>query len=112
MAMTSVLMQKWICGLTLRSLQIFVDSISTLIKVSLNCQDYTCISKRAKFVNVPFKTPTPGKISHLVIKHGQGKLQIQRKLHLAVDTETHEFIYDDLSLSNVTNMKAFPGLIR
>ncbi|NIG62806.1 MAG: hypothetical protein G5663_05765 [Serratia symbiotica] len=76
MAMTSVLMIKRICGLTLRALQGFVDSIFTLMKVPLNCQEYTCISKRAKSVNVPFKTPTPDEIAHLVIKHGEGKRQI------------------------------------
>ncbi|NIG62931.1 MAG: hypothetical protein G5663_06725 [Serratia symbiotica] len=41
--------------MTLRSLQVFVNSIFTLIKVPLNCPDYICISKRAKYVNVPFK---------------------------------------------------------
>ncbi|NIG62453.1 MAG: hypothetical protein G5663_03175 [Serratia symbiotica] len=44
MAMTIVLMLKRIFGLTLRALQGFVDSIFTLMKVPLNCQDYTCIS--------------------------------------------------------------------
>ncbi|NIG62947.1 MAG: DUF1454 family protein [Serratia symbiotica] len=33
----------------------------------LNYPDYTCISKRAKSINVPFKTPTPDEIAHLVI---------------------------------------------
>ncbi|NIG63032.1 MAG: transposase [Serratia symbiotica] len=31
---------------------------------------------------------------------------------MAVDTETHEVICTKLSLSNVTNTEAFPGLIR
>ncbi len=128
MAITSVLMLKRIFGLTLRALQGFIDSIVTLIKVALNCPDDTCISKRAKSGHVPFKTPTPGEIAHLVIdssglnvlgegewkvkKHGQEKRRIWRKLHLAVDTETHEVICADLSLSNVTDTEAFPGLIR
>ncbi|NIG62274.1 MAG: IS5/IS1182 family transposase, partial [Serratia symbiotica] len=34
-------------GLILRAIQGFVDSIFTLIKVPLNCPDYTCISKQA-----------------------------------------------------------------
>ncbi|NIG62370.1 MAG: hypothetical protein G5663_02505 [Serratia symbiotica] len=41
-------MLKRIFGLTLHALHGFVDSIFTLIKVPLNCQDYTCISKRIK----------------------------------------------------------------
>ncbi|WP_425536102.1 transposase, partial [Enterobacter cloacae] len=35
-----------------------------------------------------------------------------RKLHLAVDSKTHEIICADLSLNNVTDSEAFPGLIR
>ncbi len=128
MAITSVLMLKRIFGLTLRAIQGFIDSIVTLIKVALNCPDDTCISKRAKSGHVPFKTPTPGEIAHLVInssglnvlgegewkvkKYGQEKRRIWRRLHLAVDTATHEVICADLSLSNVTDIEAFPGLIR
>ncbi|NIG62848.1 MAG: transposase [Serratia symbiotica] len=50
-------------------------------------------------------------IALIVIKHSQGKRRIWRKLHLAVDTKKHEVIYANLSLSNVTNREAFPGLI-
>ncbi len=121
-------MAKQKFNITNCALQGFVDSIFTLIKVPLNCPDDTCISKRAKSGHVPFKTPTPGEIAHLVIdstginvlgegewmvkKHGQEKQWIWRKVHLAVDTETHEVICADLSLSNVTDTEAFPGLIR
>ncbi|NIG62339.1 MAG: hypothetical protein G5663_02250 [Serratia symbiotica] len=76
MAMPSVLMLKRIFSLILRAIQGFVDSIFILMKVPLNYQDYTCINKRAKSVNVPFKNPTPGEIAHLVIKYGQGKRRI------------------------------------
>ncbi|WP_407252325.1 transposase [Klebsiella pneumoniae] len=34
------------------------------------------------------------------------------KVHLAVDSKTHEIICADLSLNNVTDSEAFPGLIR
>ncbi|WP_409365346.1 transposase, partial [Enterobacter asburiae] len=39
-------------------------------------------------------------------------MRIWRKLHLAVDSNTHEIICADLSLNNVTDSEAFPGLIR
>ncbi|NIG62648.1 MAG: IS5/IS1182 family transposase, partial [Serratia symbiotica] len=68
----------------------------------LNSPDYTCISKQAKSVNITFKTTNLGEIAHLVIKYGQEKRRIWRKLHLAVDTETHEVICADFSLSNIT----------
>jgi hypothetical protein len=34
------------------------------------------------------------------------------KVHLAVDSNTHEVVCADLSLNNVTDSEAFPGLIR
>jgi hypothetical protein len=45
-----------------------------------------------------------------VKKHGQERRRIWRKLHLAVDSKTHEIICADLSLNNVTDSEAFPGL--
>ncbi|HAV8464379.1 TPA: transposase, partial [Klebsiella pneumoniae] len=94
----------------------------------LRCPDYTSVSKRAKSVNVSFKTSTRGEIAHLVIdstglkvfgegewkvrKHGKERRRIWRKLHLAVDSNTHEVVCADLSLNNVTDSEAFPGLIR
>jgi hypothetical protein len=44
-----------------------------------------------------------------VKKHGQERRRIWRKLHLAVDSKTHEIICADLSLNNVTDSEAFPG---
>ncbi|WP_274599332.1 transposase, partial [Klebsiella pneumoniae] len=37
------------------------------VPVPLRCPDYSCVSRRAKSVNVSFKTPTRGEIAHLVI---------------------------------------------
>ncbi len=47
-----------------------------------------------------------------VRKHGGERRRIWRKLHLAVDSNTHEVVCADLSLNNVTDSEAFPGLIR
>ncbi|AZZ16822.1 MULTISPECIES: IS5 family transposase [Klebsiella] len=128
LAITTVLVIKRVFRLTLRAAQGFIDSIFTLMNVPLRCPDYTSVSRRAKSVNVSFKTFTRGEIAHLVIdstglkvfgegewkvkKHGQERRRIWRKLHLAVDSKTHEIICADLSLNNVTDSEAFPGLIR
>ncbi|WP_373565169.1 IS5 family transposase [Klebsiella pneumoniae] len=168
LAITTVLVIKRVFRLTLRAAQGFIDSIFSLMNVPLRCPDYSCVSRRAKSVNVSFKTPTRGEIAHLVIdstglkvfgegewkvkkhgqerrnvsfktptrgeiahlvidstglkvfgegewkvkKHGQERRRIWRKLHLAVDSKTHEIICADLSLNNVTDSEAFPGLIR
>ncbi|MEJ6180222.1 IS5 family transposase [Escherichia coli] len=106
LAITTVLVIKRVFRLTLRAAQGFIDSIFSLMNVPLRCPDYSCVSRRAKSVNVSFKTPTRGEIAHLVIdstglkvfgegewkvkKHGQERRRIWRKLHLAVDSKTHE----------------------
>ncbi|MGG2143695.1 IS5 family transposase [Symbiopectobacterium sp. RP] len=127
MTITTVLMMKRVFGLSLRALQGFGDSIFKLIKLSLHCPDYSLLSKRAKTVNISIKTPTPGEISHLVIdgtglkvfgegewkvrQHGADRRRVWRKLHLAVDSVTHEIICADLSLSGTTDAQALPALI-
>ncbi len=126
---TTALMVRRAFAMPLRALQGFINSVFLLARVPLACPHYTCISKRTKSVEVSFKCPTRGPIQHLVIdatelkvygegewkakKHGtDGKRRVWRKLHLAVDTSTHEIIAAELSLSNVTNAEALPGLLK
>lgn len=67
LAITTVLVIKRVFRLTLRAAQGFIDSIFSLMNVPLRCPDYSCVSRRAKSVNISFKTPTRGEIAHLVI---------------------------------------------
>ena len=62
-----LMMLKRVFRLTLRALQGFINSIFTLMKFLLRCPDYSCVSRRAKSVSIPFKSPTRGEIAHLVI---------------------------------------------
>ncbi len=127
LAITTVLVIKRVFRLTLRAAQGFIDSIFTLMNVPLRCPDYTSVSKRAKSVNVSFKTPTRGEIAHLVIDStglkvfGEGEWKVKSMARNAVVygesciwqlTATHKIICADLSLNNVTDSEAFPGLIR
>lgn len=41
-----------------------------------------------------------------------GKRRVLRKLHIAEDTNTHEIVAAELSLSNVTDAEAFPYLLK
>lgn len=127
MAITTVLMMKRVFNLSLRALQGFVDSIFTLMGLSLRCPDYSLVSRRAKTVNINIRTLIRGEISHLVIdstglkvfgegewkvrQHGAGRRRVWRKLHLAADSATHEIICADLSLSGTTDAQILPGLI-
>nr|BCN22413.1 putative transposase [Vibrio mimicus] len=129
LAITTALMMKRIFSMPLRTLQGFIDSVFLLARLPLQCPHYTCISRRAKQVEVSFKPQTSGVIRHLAIdatglkvygegewkvkKHGtDGKRRVWRKLHLAVDTNTHEIIAAELSLSNVTDAEVLPNLLK
>ncbi len=41
-----------------------------------------------------------------------GSIGVWRKLHLAVDTSTHEVVAAELSLSNVTDAEVLPNLLK
>ncbi|MCA4845342.1 IS5 family transposase [Escherichia coli] len=59
----------------------------------------------------PSSRGRPQRYSDLAITSKERR-RIWRKLHLAVDSNTHEVVCADLSLNNVTDSEAFPGLIR
>ncbi len=122
-------MVKRVFSMPLRALQGFLDSVFNLANIPLVCPHYTCISRRAKKVEVSFKTKTRGAIQHLVIdatglkvygegewkvkNHGNdGKRRVWHKLHIAVDTSTHEIVAAELSLSNVTDAEVLPNLLK
>lgn len=129
LAITTALMVKRVFSMPLRALQGFIDSVFSLANVPIVCPHYSCISRRAKQVEVSFKAKTRGVIQHLAIdatglkvygegewkvkKHGtDGKHRVWRKLHLAVDTSTHEIVAAELSLSNVTDAEVLPNLLK
>ena len=129
LAITTAMMVKRVFSMPLRALQGFIDSIFRLAHIPLSCPHYTCISRRAKQVKVSFKTKTRGAIQHLAIdatglkvygegdwkvkKHRtDGKRRVWRKLHIAVDTSTHEIIAAELSLSTVTDGEVLPNLLK
>ncbi|MDN3617163.1 IS5-like element ISVba2 family transposase [Vibrio gallaecicus] len=129
LAITTALMVKRVFSMPLRALQGFINSIFRLAHVPLSCPHYTCISRRAKQVEVSLKTKTRGTIQHLAIdatglkvygegewkvkKHGtDGKRRVWRKLHIAVDTNTHEIIAAELSLSTVTDGEVLPNILK
>lgn len=93
------------------------------------CPHYTCISRRAKNDEVCFKASSRGTIQHLAIdatglkvygegewkvkKHGtDGNLRVWRKRHLAVDTDTHEIIAAELTLSGVTDAEVLTNQLK
>ena len=120
-------MIKGIFSLPLRAIQGFIDSIFELLDVPLTSPDYTCISKRSKTVQVKYRNKSKGAIRHIAIdstglkvfgegewkvkKHGAEKRRTWRKLHLAVDVDTHEAISAEVSLVNVGDCEVLPTLL-
>ncbi|WP_421204104.1 IS5 family transposase [Aeromonas enteropelogenes] len=102
-AIETALMLKGLFKLPLRALEGFINSLFQLMAVPLQSPDYSCISKRAKTVDIKYRLPSQGPVAHLVIdatglkvygegewkirKHGKEKRRVWRKLHLVADNE-------------------------
>lgn len=89
---------------------------------SLDC---SCISKRAKTVNVNYRMRSRGPVRQVVIdatglnlfgegewkvrKHSKEKCRILRmhKVHLAIDADAHEIVNAEVSLDNVHDSECY-----
>lgn len=80
-AITTALMLKRVFSMPLRALQGFLNSVFTLANIPLVSPHYTCISRRAKEVEVSFKTKTRGAIQHLAIDAAGLKVYGEVKKH-------------------------------
>lgn len=112
-AIETALMLKGLFKLSLRALEGFINSLFQLMAVPLQSPDYSSISKRAKTIDIKYRLPGQGPVT-LVIdatglkvygegewkirKHGKEKRREWRKLHLAVDAETHAVVAAEVSL--------------
>ena len=120
-------MLKGFFNLPLRALEGFINSVFQLMDVELKSPNYSCISKRAKTVDIKYRRRSTGAVRHLVVDatglkvfgegewkvrtHGADKRRLWRKLHIAVDADTHQVIAAEVSLDNVTDPKVLPVLL-
>ena len=97
------------------------------MNVPLRSPNYSSISKRAKTVEIKYRNPSRGAIRHIAIDskglkvfgegewkvktHGSEKRRTWRKLHLAVDVDTHEIISAEITLVNVGDSEVLPALL-
>ena len=127
-ALQVCLMLRLHYGLTLRSMEGFVNSLFGLLGLPLRCPDYTLFSKhrgRQLAVAVPRRLPAGpvevvvdatglkvfGEGEWKVRKHGAGRRRTWRKLHLGVDPGSHDIIMAELTLERVTDAEVFPELM-
>ena len=110
-AIETSLMLKGFFNLPLRALEGFINSVFQLMDVELKSPNYSCISKRAKTVDIKYRRRIVGPVRHLVVDatglkvfgegewkvrtHGAEKRRLWRKLHIAVDSDTHQVIATD-----------------
>lgn len=126
-AIETALMIKGIFSLPLCALQGFIDSILALMSVPLRSPNYTSISKRSTTVKVKYKKKSKGLVRHIAIdstglkvsgegewkvkKHSAEKRRTWRKLHLAVDVDTHGVVSAEVSLVNAGDSEVLPTLL-
>jgi hypothetical protein len=126
-AIETALMLKGVFNLPLRALEGFINSIFERMNIDLRSPDYSCISKRSKTVEVSYRQPSQGPVRHLVLdatglkvlgegewkvrQHGAEKRRVWRKLHLAVDADTHQVVSAVVSMDWVHDSAALPTLL-
>lgn len=98
LAITTALVVKRAFRLILRAAQGFIDSLFAMMDVPPCCPDYTCVSKRAKSVNVRFKTlalsliySTKPHSYHILLLPSSRNTQYHRKLK----TKHYEKLYTE-----------------
>jgi len=125
-AIQCLLMLRSVFHLPLRGTEGFVRSVFELMGLELPVPDYTTICKRSKGLRVSLPKESKGPL-HAVLdstglkvfgegewkvrQHGYSKRRTWRKLHLAVDSSTHEIEAVVLSESSLDDAGAVPDLL-
>ena len=126
MAIECLLTVRVVFHLTLRATEGFARSLFEILGVNVAVPDYTPLCKRAQHLNVPLPTTAHGPI-HAVLdstglkvfgegewkvrKHGYSKRRTWRKLHLNVDSATHEIQAMLLTEASMDDAEATPELL-
>src|SRR5512135_2443416 len=113
--------------LPLRATEGLMRSVIDLLGVELATPDYSTFSRRAAALTVRIGRGATHRPRHLVMdstglkvygagewqgrQHGTNKRRTWRKLHLAVDTESHEGVAAELTAVFVGDAEVFPELL-
>lgn len=113
--------------LPLRATQGFLEGLIHMMGFNLEAPCYCTLSRRASCLDVDLERLDPTKAVHMVIDaiglkvygegewhmrtHGKSKRRTWRKLHIAIDRDSHEIISVLLTESNVHDSKATSGLL-
>lgn len=124
-AIQCMVMVRSVFHLPLRATEGFVNSVFKLIDLELDVPDYSTICRRSKCLKVSLPKNATGPL-HAVLdstglkvfgegewkvrQHGYSKRRTWRKLHLSVDSETHEIQAMVLSEASLDDAGAVPEL--
>lgn len=124
----TALMLKGFFNMPVRALEGFINSLFKLMDVLLQSPDYSCINKRAKTVEINYREPSKGPVTHPDIdstglkvygegewkirKLGKEKRRVWRKLHLAMDATTHAIVAAESSLETIADNEVLPTRLK
>ena len=128
LAIECALTFKSLFHLPLRATQGFLQSLMCMLKLDLVVPDYTTLCRRAKDLSIDLKKSIrPSQAIDIVIDstglkiygegewkmriHGKQKRRTWRKLHIAVDPNSHETLSMALTSNRVADMQVLPGLL-
>ncbi len=127
-AMLGILMIRSIFHLPLMALEGFLGSLMRILGLSLSVPSYTQISRRAGTLQQCLKKLRKKRPVHIVFYstgfkvygegewkirvHGKSKRRTWRKLHLAMDPDTHEIMICGLTLSTGNDAKVAEKMMR
>jgi IS5 family transposase len=113
--------------LPLRSTEGLLGSLLALLGVELPVPDYTTLSRRRKSLPVSLPRRGQGQGLHLVIdstgfkvfgegewkvrQHGYSKRRTWRKLHLAIDADTHQIVAAVVTTNDMADCEILPDLL-
>ena len=127
MAIRAALCLRSVFGLALRQTQGFLESLKSMMGLTILVPHYSTFSRRAEGLEMPdpvrqINGPVILAIDATGLKvfgegewhmrqHRKGKRRVWRKLHLAVDTQTGEVLAHELTDGNAHDGPHLPGLL-
>lgn len=127
-AITTAATLRYVFNLSLRACQGFLRALFEMLKIELDIPCYTQVCKRMKKIELSPHLLQRKKIKHVVIdctglkvfgegewkvkKHGVGGRRTWRKLHLAIDEQTQEIVFADLTSEHVHDTKFIPEILK
>ena len=127
LAIETCLTVRKVFNLRLRQTEGFINSLFTLLKVSLDNPDYTTLSKRGKGLKISLGVKKKDEKVNIIVDstglkvYGEGEWKVRkfgwskhrtwRKLHICIDGETQEIIEEELTENSVDDGDVVERLI-